>query len=150
MGKGAGVVILLILLIGGLYVYSQYEKRAALENCKITLYDVRVKSIGWTGATLEVVFQIYNPNDVTATLDRVDYELYGNGEYLGQGSIDRSVDIPPHSTRYVSSTFNLDYSGALKTIWSALKQGNVQWRVKGRVHIDTPIGTLNIPFEERA
>ncbi|NJE79436.1 LEA type 2 family protein [Thermococcus sp. GR4] len=149
MGKGLVAVVVIILLLGGVYVFYEYEKRAALQNCEIMLSNVRVESIGLTGATLEVVFRIYNPNDVTATLDRIDYELYGNGEFLGYGYVDRSVDIPAHSIRYVSSEFTLDYGGALKALWSALKSGDVEWRVKGTVHIDTPIGTLDIPFEER-
>nr|WP_240923465.1 LEA type 2 family protein [Thermococcus sp. 18S1] len=150
MGKWLGAIVVVVILLGGLYVYSEYEKRAALQNCEITLSDVRVASIGLTGAKLEIVFRIYNPNDVTATLDRIEYELYGNGEFLGYGYIDRSVDIPARSIRYVSSEFTLDYGGALKTIWSALKRGDVDWRVKGTLHIDTPIGTLDVPFEERA
>ncbi|NJE47608.1 hypothetical protein E3E35_09405 [Thermococcus sp. GR7] len=150
MGKGLVAMIVIILLLGGVYVFYEYEKRAALQNCEISLADVRVASIGLISAKLEVVLRIYNPNDVTATLDRIDYELYGNGEFLGYGAFDRSVDIPPHSFRLVSSEFTLDYGGALKTIWSALKNGDVEWRIKGVAHIDTPIGTLNIPFEKKA
>lgn len=149
MGKGiAGVVIVSILLLGGFYIFSEYEKREALKNCEISLADVRVVSIGLTSAKLEIVLRIYNLNDVTATLDRIDYELYGNGEFLGNGEFMRRVDIPPHSSKLVSSYFTLDYTGALKTVWSAIKKGDVVWKIKGVAHIDTPIGTLDIPFEK--
>jgi len=149
MGKGiVAVVIVGILLLGGFYIFSEYEKREALKNCEISLADVRIVSIGLTSAKLEVVLRIYNPNDVTATLDHIDYELYGNGEFLGNGEFIRRVDIPPHSSRLVSSYFTLDYTGALKAIWSALKKGDIMWKIKGVAHIDTPIGILNIPFEK--
>jgi len=142
------VVVVGILIFGGFYVFSEYQKRVALQNCEISLANVRVVSIGLTSAKLEVVLRIYNPNDVTATLDRIDYELYGNGEFLGNGEFIRRVDIPPHNSKLVSSYFTLDYTGALKTIWSAIKRGDVMWKIKGIAYIDTPIGTLDIPFEK--
>ena len=142
------VVVVGILIFSGFYVFSEYQKRVALQNCEISLADVRVASIGLTSAKLEVVLRVYNPNDVTATLDRIDYELYGNGEFLGNGEFIRRVEIPPHSSKLVSSYFTLDYTGALKTVWSAIKKGDVMWRIKGVAHIDTPIGTLDIPFEK--
>jgi len=142
------VVVVGILIFSGFYVFSEYQKRVALQNCEISLADVRVASIGLTSAKLEVVLRIYNPNDVTATLDRIDYELYGNGEFLGNGEFIRRVEIPPHSSKLVSSYFTLDYTGALKTVWSAIKKGDVVWKIKGITHIDTPIGTLDIPFEK--
>ena len=142
------VVVVGILIFGGFYVFSEYQKRVALQNCEISLANVRVVSIGLTSAKLEVVLRIYNPNDVTATLDRIDYELYGNGEFLGNGEFIRRVEIPPHSSKLVSSYFTLDYTGALKTVWSAIKRGDVMWKIKGIAYIDTPIGTLDIPFEK--
>jgi len=124
------VVVVGILIFSGFYVFSEYQKRVALQNCEISLADVRVASIGLTSAKLEVVLRIYNPNDVTATLDRIDYELYSNGEFLGNGEFIRRVEIPPHSSKLVSSYFTLDYTGALKTVWSAIKKGMLRGRLK--------------------
>ncbi|MEN3037375.1 MAG: LEA type 2 family protein [Candidatus Methanosuratincola petrocarbonis] len=109
------------------------------------LADVHVKSIGLASATLEVSLSIYNPNSITATLDRVTYSLYANGIYLGDGTLSRT-DIPPGSTITVSAPFTL--SGALSVLWSCFTTGGeVTWRVKGTAYFDTPLGSLTTPFD---
>ena len=60
----------MILVLGGL-AYYESMKREALKSCEVKLADVHVKSIGLASATLEVSLSIYNPNSITATLDRV-------------------------------------------------------------------------------
>ncbi len=150
MSRKAIVVCVAVVLIAvfACIAYYEYSKREALRACEISLADVRVRSVGLTSASLEIVLRIYNPNTITATLDRVDYSVYANGVYLGYGSITNRVDIPPGSTAYVSSPFELSYSGALKTIWEYLiSGGKLEWRIKGVAHIDTPLGALNIPFD---
>jgi LEA14-like dessication related protein len=141
------VASILLLAIAGL-VFYEYVKREALKSCEICLADVSVKSLSFVNATLEVRLRVYNPNSVTVTLDRVDYSLYVNDVYLGDGTIPREYYIPPGGTVTIITQFELSYSGALKTIWSYLAiGGKINWRMKGTAHIDTPIGTLDIPFD---
>ena len=136
----------MILVLGGL-AYYEFMKREALKSCEVKLADVHVKSIGLASATLEVSLSIYNPNSITATLDRVTYSLYANGIYLGDGTLSRT-DIPPGSTITVSAPFTLSYSGALSVLWSRFTTGGeVTWRVKGTAYFDTPLGSLTIPFD---
>jgi len=141
------VAIVLLLALAGISYY-EYAKRAALKSCQISLASVSVKSLGLTSATLEIKLRIYNPNSITATLDRAYYSLYANDVYLGDGTIPRKYDIPPGGTITIATPFELSYSGALQTIWSYItKGGNVTWRMKGTAYIDTSLGTLDIPFD---
>lgn len=144
------IVIILILISVGIFYY-EYVKREALRSCEISLADVRVKSAGLTSASLEILFRIYNPNKVTATLDRADYSVYANDIYLGEGHITSRVDVPANNTVTIISPFDLSYSGALKTVWPYLtSSGKLLWRINGTVHVDTPFGTLDIPFDTTA
>jgi len=141
------VAIILLLAVTSL-VFYEYMKRKALKSCEIHLTDIGVKSLGFINATLEIRLRIYNPNSVTATLDRAVYSLYANDVYLGDGTIPRKYDIPPGGTATIITEFELSYSGTLKTIWSYLTTGEkITWRVKGIAHIDTSIGMLDIPFD---
>ena len=147
MGKLKWVVFIIIVgLIG--YSYFSYEvaKREALKNCEFRLADVRIKSVGLTSAELNIILEIYNPNDITVTLDRADFSVYGNDNYLGDGEITKKINIPPYNKKRVSVPFTLDYFGAARVIWSALREGKVVWKITGIAYIDTPLGTMEIPF----
>jgi LEA14-like dessication related protein len=141
------VVVLLLLTVAGV-AYYEYAKREALRSCQISIADVSVKSLGPTSTRLEIKLNIYNPNSIPATLDRASYSLYANEVYLGNGTITRKYDIPPGSTVTIVTPFELSYPGALQTIWSYItKGGKAVWRMKGTAYIDTPLGTLSIPFD---
>jgi len=142
----AGIVALFIIAGFVGYYYHEVAKREALKKCEFKLADVRIDRIGLTSADLTIVLEIYNPNDITATLDRVDFSLYGNDNYLGDGEITKKTDIPPHSRKTVSAPFTLSYFGAARAIWSALKEGGVVWKITGTAYVDTPLGTMEIPF----
>jgi len=153
LGEAKGAIALIVLCVVGcfayFYVYKPIRQREALKDVKISLKDVRVKRIGFTSATLDIRLEFYNPNsEITATLDRADYSLYGNNIYLGDGKITERVDIPPRGTRTVSTPFELSYSGAIKVVWDYLtKGGHITWRLVGTAYIDTPLGTLAVPFD---
>jgi len=144
---GISIVTLILLGVGG-YLYREYQKREALRSVEIHLEGIQVRSIGATSASLEIRLRLHNPNTTTATLDRADYSVYGNGIHLGDGKITEKVDIPPGSTRTVTTPFDLSYSGLISTVWEALKGENIIWRITGVAYLSTPFGTLTVPFEE--
>jgi len=145
---GLGVLFIILLVIfSGFYLYSEYSKRAALQNCEIHLYDVRVRGIGLRSMDLDVVFEIYNPNSITATLDRMDYEIYVNDKHLASGTIRDRIDIYPYSSKNVETSIQVGYLDVGKAIWSAIQRGDVEWYVTGWAYISTPLGTLSMPFQ---
>ena len=125
-----GLFIILLVIFSGFYLYTEYSKRTALQNCEIDLYDVRVRSIGLRGMDLDVVFEIYNPNSITATLDSMDYEIYVNDKHLASGTIRDRIDIYSYSSKNVETSIQVGYLDVGKAIWSAIQRGDVEWYVK--------------------
>jgi len=140
-------VVILILASVGFYFINEIRQREALRNIEVSVYDVAIESIGFTSATLKIKLKMFNPNSIPATLDRANYNLYGNDIYLGSGVIPTRVNIPAHSSTVVTTTFDLSYSGAAKVIWDALSTGKVIWKIKGTAYFDTPFGSISVPFE---
>jgi LEA14-like dessication related protein len=150
-GTKIGITVVAILIIVGvIFVVIQLLQREAMQNVELSLSDVQIRNVGFTSATLEIYLNMYNPNSgITATLDRMDYSVYANGNYLGNGQVIQRVDISPKATKMVSSTFQVSYAGTLGAIWSALTSGgNIKWNLKGTAYFDTPFGTLNIPINQ--
>lgn len=150
-GTKIGITIVaIIIIVGVFFIATQLLQREAMQNVELSLSDVQIRNIGLSSATLEVYINMYNPNNgITATLDRMDYSVYANGNNLGNGQITQRVDIPPQGTKTVSSAFQVSYAGTLRAVWSALTGGgNIKWNLKGTAYFDTPLGTLNIPIDQ--
>ena len=143
-GIVVGAAIIGIVLLN---IVVEVEQRKALENIQVEFADVSIQGIGLTGVNLEVALDMYNPNDVTATLDRSEYELWFNENHLGKGSIDEKTDIPPFTSRLVHSEFNMSYAEVGNTIVSALTEEEHTWRIQGTAHYDSILGTIDIPFD---
>jgi LEA14-like dessication related protein len=143
----AVIVVALVLGTVGLWLTQQVGQREALRAVQISFDGADLKNVGLTSATLVIRLRMYNPNSITATLDRANYDLWGNENHLGSGVISERTDIPPGSMRTVATDFDLSYVGTAGVIWSVLKEGKVSWRITGTAYFDTPLGTMNVPFD---
>jgi len=141
-----GVVVIVIIVGFGFFAYSEISQRKALEDIEISLQDVNFSRVGFTSATLSIWLDMYNPNDITATLDRADYEVYLNDNYVGSGQISSKTSIPAYSSTIVKTNFDVAYSGIGPTLISAISNQQIIVRLSGQAYYDTPFGTLTIPF----
>ncbi len=146
----AAVLIVFALIIFVVWIEGEKEQREAMQNVQILSFDVQSVRIGLTSATLDIYITMYNPNRrTTATLDRLDYSIFANGNYLANGYISQRVDIPPLSTKTVSTPLQVSYTGALSTAWSALMSGGkINWNLRGTAYFDTLFGTMNVPINQ--
>ena len=107
-GKKIASIASIIIAVGivayvAIFASTEIEQRKALEDIQISFHDASLEDLGLSGATLNLALRMYNPNDVTATLDRFDYELWFNDNYLGSGATHQRVDIPPLTSRVATS-----------------------------------------------
>jgi len=142
------LIVALIVAMGIFYLFRENQRIKALKSFSINITDVRVTGIGLTGANLEIVFNIHNPTGMGATLDQLDYKIYGNNIYLGDGKINNAINVPAHSNKIVSSSFVLNYSSADKVFGDDLVKGTINWKISGIACRNTPFGGIKVPFEE--
>lgn len=141
------IIFIIIGILGYYYVYLPSAQREALSKIKVYIRDVSVKSIKPKSVVLNVKLELENPTDIGITISKVEYTLYGNDHFLGNGSITSKIDIPALASKIVSSDFELMYSGAIKIVWDSLIKGEpINWRVKGIIYMSTNIGIVTVPF----
>ena len=142
-----GIVAAAIVAYVVIFAFTEIEQRKALEDIQISFHGANLQDIDFSGANLNLTLSMYNPNDITATLDRADYDLRFNENYLGTGATHERVDIAPFSSRVVTTDFDLDFSGAGLSIISAITKGEAFWRINGTAYYDTIFGAMSIPFD---
>jgi hypothetical protein len=142
-----GVTILLLLVsIAGMGCETREEQIKALKDTDITVRDIEVNEVSSEVVDLNITLDIYNPNDVTARLERMNYSIYANAVRLGSGSFEEPVEIPPQEGRRTSTNFTAQPTSLPSATLGALMEGGVVWRVEGIVYIDTPLGAIEQSF----
>ena len=124
-------VIIMGIIVGSVMVFSliiEVEQQLTLENVQIQFVEVNVQNVELTNVSLEVLLDMYNPNDVTATINKAEYKIWFNDNHLGDGKILQRTDISPYTSRSVHANFDLGYFEAGETIIFALTEDEHVWR----------------------
>ena len=108
---------------------------------------LKVGDAGITGVAVDVRFRVRNPNPDPLTIERLEYELFLNGNRLGRGYESKGLQLAGFGEGKMTSRFDVNFLSLPGTVKDLLRDDWVQARVKG--HFYTP-GNRRIGFESDA
>lgn len=120
--------------------------RQVFQNPVVNLRDVRVTGVGLTGASLDVVLNVYNPNGYRLDLGRLTYALNVEDTRLAEGVFDGAMTFTEGDTTAVRIPITLSYSGIGSAARQLMNSGAVNYTVNGDVGVRTPIGNYTVPY----
>lgn len=143
-----------IIVVGPTIVVGGFESDTTNQNVKtlppitIELVDISVLKISERSATIQVEFEIFNPNPRAVIVQTMDYQLFettfSNYEQLDGGTIGSR---PEGMVEFGSNYYTLlgNNSIVLKDkivvpntlsdgLWDALKTDTASWRISGTVY----------------
>ena len=151
---GLAAALGIILLVGSLPVIDNTNdgqpqtSTLQIEQLEIELVDIEVTRISQRSATLDIVFEISNPNQRSVIVQVMDYQLfergYSDSEQIAGGQIgSRPGGMVEFSSNYytllgensitLKDTITIQNSGNTPQLWNALEEGTSAWRVSGTV-----------------
>lgn len=150
MKKLMGIIAILIIamaFIAGFWILHQIKQREALRDAQISIEKVDLRPTS-NGEIFDVTFKIYNPDNIIATLDNMVFYLYGNNNYLGNGTINQGIDIPPGESRNATAEFNILSGSSVGTIMSIIELRKLDLKIIGHVHVNiASLKTIDVPFQ---
>ena len=108
---------------------------------------VALKDIALSGATIDIVLSVKNPNPFGIDLRRLAYSLYADSTLVGVGQPIERLQIPANDSSLVRLPVAFEFRTLGMVVVQLVTQGEVNYRVKGDVTVGTPIGDFNRPFE---
>jgi LEA14-like dessication related protein len=114
---------------------------------EVALRNVRFAGAGITGGSMDVVLHVYNPNDYQLRSPRVAYRLMVDRHELAHGVYDLDVTVPPGDSATLLVPVKVGYTSVARSARSLLDDGTVNYRVVGKIHVDTPYGRLAAPYD---
>jgi hypothetical protein len=163
--RAAPLLVVLGACTGGMYRQPQ-----------ITLEDVRLGGLGFTGGTLLVDVKVVNPNRFALRASELAYDLrirstrqendttwvnfaqgvvdLGTIQRFNSGSDRRGNGedaqlgflIPARDSATVQIPVEFTYSGLGSAGATILRYGSFTYRAEGTVNANTPVGTRRLPF----
>jgi LEA14-like dessication related protein len=111
---------------------------------------LRVGDMGVTGAALDVRFRVRNPNPEPLVIDRMEYELFVNGNRLGRGFESSGLQLAGFGEGKIESRFDVNFLSLPGLVKDVLREDRVKARVKGRFYTSGSYGNKRLGFDADA
>ena len=160
VSKGKAVLIAAFVGLGGLMLFFYFYANSyqpQLQQVTIDLQTVKVLDVDKINnrADIEIDYILNNPTTVTSTISTINYELYANGQDIGQGHYSVE-DIPmagrpalfPDSNMTVTDKFDLVDSPNISNIYNSILKGDsIKYEAKGQVTIESTLTLITKDFD---
>ncbi|HYL54099.1 MAG TPA: LEA type 2 family protein [Gemmatimonadales bacterium] len=107
---------------------------------EVSLQEIQITSIGLTGGTFNLVFDVWNPNNYSLRSTRLEVGLDLEGTHFGDALLDRPLDLSPTNHNQVVVPVRFDWAGLGAGARALLSRRAVGYTIAGRVLLDTPLG----------
>jgi len=120
--------------------------RSALrfEEPQLALESINITGLGLTGGTLDLVFDVYNPNDYRLRSTRLEVGLDLEDVHFGDALIDKPLDLSPANHSRVIVPVRFEWAGVGAGARALLTRQAIRYGVSGAVLVDTPLGERRV------
>ena len=120
--------------------------KAALQfqEPQVDLKQINITGLGLTGGTLDLVFDVFNPNDYALRSTRLEAQLDLENTHFADGLIDKPLDLSAANHSQVVMPIRFDWAGVGAGAKALLTKQAVAFGLTGTVFLDTPLGTKQV------
>lgn len=119
---------------------------AAIPRCReprFSITSIAVSQAELVNTRLKVGLKIENPNPFPVELASLAYELYGDGRFWADGSLQDILSIPPHGASEASVMLLMNFINMRRELLDqVIAMNQVRYRFRGDVLVSAPLEYL--------
>lgn len=149
MRKAARTAWRLSVLASGLCACATLRNALQFQKPDVLLQEINVTGLGLQGGTLDLVFDVYNPNQYRLRSTRLDVSLALASTDFGEALIDKPLDFSPANHSRVVMPVRFSWSGVGAAARSLLQSQELPYGLTGAVLLDTPLGERRVQLTSK-
>ena len=134
-------------LVVALSSCATLKNALTFENPQIELQGINVTGMGISGGTLDLVFDVYNPNQYRLRSTRLEVALALASTDFGEALIDKPLDLSPQNHSRVVMPVRFTWAGVGAAARSLLQSQELPYGITGAVILDTPLGERKVQVQ---
>jgi LEA14-like dessication related protein len=123
---------------------------ATVKAPTLRVAGIKNTKLGVTGARVDVVFGVRNPNPEDLTVDKLEFELRLNGETVGRGYVSEPFTLRGFAEERVASSVNVNYLRVPGAVQAVLDDDDVRAQARGAFFIREGSGFRKLKFDSDA
>lgn len=136
-----------VLLVFGVAGCATLKSAVNFQRPDVQLEQINVTGLGLQGGTMDLVFDVYNPNDYRLRSTRLEVGVQLAGTDFGEALIDKPLDLSPVNHSRVIMPVRFTWSGVGAAARSLLQSQELPYDLTGAVLLDTPIGEQRVELK---
>ena len=146
MGRTARSATLAVLSVAG-SACATLRNALAFAEPQIALQEIHVTGLGMTGGTLDLVFDVYNPNQYRLRSTRLAVGLELASTDFREALVDKPLDLSPENHSRVVMPVRFTWAGVGAAARSLLQSQELPYGITGAVILDTPLGERRVQLK---
>lgn len=138
-----------MLLTVTLFACATLRNAVTFQDPQVELREINVTGLGLSGGTLDLVFDVYNPNDYRLRSTRLEVDLELAGTDFGKALVDKPLDLSPENHSRVLMPVRFAWSGVGAAARSLLESQELPYGLVGAVLLETPIGERRVELKSK-
>jgi LEA14-like dessication related protein len=123
---------------------------SSLKPPTLQVQSLKKGKVGVTGAKLDVVFGVRNPNPEDLAVDKLEFELRLNGQSVGRGYVSDAFTVRGFAEERVVSTVDVNYLRMPGAIKAVLEDDEVRAQARGKFYVRQGGGLKTLGFDSDA
>jgi len=138
------VAVVLVAACAACAACATLRNALRFEEPQIELKQINITGMGLTGGTLDLVFDVYNPNDYRLRSTRLEVGLDLEETHFGDALIDKPLDLSPTNHSQVVMPVRFEWAGVGAAARGLLTRQALHYGITGAVLLDTPLGDKRV------
>ncbi|HEV2669963.1 MAG TPA: LEA type 2 family protein [Gemmatimonadales bacterium] len=126
---------------------ATFKNALQFQQPDVALQEINVTGLGLQGGTMDLVFDVYNPNDYRLRSTRLEVALELAGTDFGDALIDKPLDFSPVNHSRVLMPVRFTWAGVGAAARSLLQSQELPYGITGAVLLDTPLGERRVQLK---
>lgn len=140
--KSLALIVIASFALSG----CQTLMRQAFASPVVQVRDVRVKNIGLSGGTIDVVLDVENPNEYRIDAEKISYNFFVDTTRVVTGELAQLMTLERSGKTTITVPVSFDYNAVSVAMREYLARGALDYRVEGFFTLVTPVGRLTRPY----
>jgi LEA14-like dessication related protein len=138
---------LLALAVLGLSLYGcKSLARQVFAQPVVEVKDVKVRSVGLQGGSLDVILDVYNPNEYRLDATGITYRVWVDSNEVATGQLEKLLTLSEKGRSEVVVPVDFTFAALQKAMQGLTRRGYVDYRVAGEFSMVTPFGKITRPY----
>ena len=106
----------------------------------VQLKEIDITGLGLSGGTMNLIFDVYNPNDYRVRSTRMELGLDLEATHFGDAVLEKPLDLSPQNHNQVVVPVRFEWAGVGAGARALLSRQAIRYGLTGAVLLDTPLG----------